>query len=89
MAMAARDLSHEAIIALVHDRPELWDSECPGYADRVMKRLKWEEVYRFLTPNWDNMSASEQDSRGECYICYVYVVYVDHSTIQAEDLPRK
>ncbi|XP_077348571.1 uncharacterized protein LOC143997059 [Lithobates pipiens] len=64
-SMAARDISHEAIIALVQARPELWDSECPGYADRVLKRAKWEEVYKYVTPNWDEMSATEQDNRGK------------------------
>ncbi|XP_040191378.1 uncharacterized protein LOC120940360 isoform X2 [Rana temporaria] len=64
-SMAARDISHEAIIALVHARPELWDPECPGYADRVLKRSKWEEVYKFVTPNWDEMSATDQDNRGK------------------------
>ncbi|XP_077339279.1 uncharacterized protein LOC143983449 isoform X1 [Lithobates pipiens] len=71
-SMAARDISHEAIIALVQARPELWDSECPGYADRVLKRAKWEEVYKYVTPNWDEMSATEQDNRGECKVCCVY-----------------
>ncbi|PIO30118.1 hypothetical protein AB205_0216730, partial [Aquarana catesbeiana] len=61
--MVARDISHEAIIAPVHARPELWDSECPGYADRVLKRSKWEEV--FVTPHWDDLSATEQDNRGK------------------------
>ncbi|PIO29221.1 hypothetical protein AB205_0154760 [Aquarana catesbeiana] len=63
--MAARDISHEAIIALVHAPPDLWDSECPEYADQVLKRSKWEEVYRFVTPHWDDMSATEQDNRGK------------------------
>ncbi|PIO04833.1 hypothetical protein AB205_0107100 [Aquarana catesbeiana] len=61
--MAAQDISHEAIIALVHARLELRDSECPGYANRMLKRSKWEEVYRYVTPNWDDMSATEQDNR--------------------------
>ncbi|PIO04836.1 hypothetical protein AB205_0107100 [Aquarana catesbeiana] len=63
--MAAQDISHEAIIALVHARLELRDSECPGYANRMLKRSKWEEVYRYVTPNWDDMSATEQDNRGK------------------------
>lgn len=59
------DISLEQLISMVHERPELWDTECPRYSDRYRKKKVWDEVCAMLTPDWAILSERQKKQRGE------------------------
>ncbi|KAM5141726.1 uncharacterized protein ACMZJ9_015428 [Mantella aurantiaca] len=59
------DISLERLISVVHERPELWDSECPRYSDRYRKKKVWDEVCALLTPDWHILSDRHKKQRAK------------------------
>lgn len=53
---------------MVHERPELWDTECPRYSDRYRKKKVWDEVCELLTPDWAILSDRQKKQRGENHL---------------------
>ncbi|XP_040177472.1 golgin subfamily A member 6-like protein 22 [Rana temporaria] len=61
----ARDVSHERLIQLVHVRPALWDKRSAEYSDRNTISVKWEEIFKEVTPNWLSLSSKQRRIRGD------------------------
>ncbi|XP_077322635.1 uncharacterized protein LOC143956296 isoform X1 [Lithobates pipiens] len=59
------DISLEQLISMVHERPELWDTECPRYSDRYRKKKVWDEVCALLTPDWAILSERQKKQRAK------------------------
>ncbi|XP_075715513.1 uncharacterized protein LOC142750394 [Rhinoderma darwinii] len=54
------DMEVSALINLVHNRPEIWDTSIAAYSDRNAHEEGWTYVCRGLYPEWDGMLEREQ-----------------------------
>ncbi|XP_077346159.1 uncharacterized protein LOC143989762 [Lithobates pipiens] len=57
------DVSQNQLIEVIQNHVQLWDKSHELYPDRIAKQRTWENVAKELTPNWEDLSRSQQESR--------------------------
>uniref|UniRef100_A0A8C5PFU2 TRAF interacting protein n=1 Tax=Leptobrachium leishanense TaxID=445787 RepID=A0A8C5PFU2_9ANUR len=58
--MACPEIDVERLIAAVAEHPELWDTACDLYKDKIKKSSAWVAVSRVVYPEFDTWSDREQ-----------------------------
>lgn len=54
----------EKLILEVEPRPCLWDVSSSDYHDKHMKSLEWNSIAAILYSDWENLSISQKEERG-------------------------
>lgn len=54
----------ELLINAVKERPALFDKSNKDYANKIIKKNLWGEVYSVVIENWDVLSEEERKTKG-------------------------
>ncbi|XP_053619199.1 uncharacterized protein LOC128680225 [Plodia interpunctella] len=65
MAMKKFKYNVKDLLNCVRERPCLWDRSLESYRDKVERRTAWEEIFKILDENYEQMSPEEQHWMGE------------------------
>ncbi|XP_077309312.1 uncharacterized protein LOC143997521 [Lithobates pipiens] len=57
------DVSQNNLIEVIQNYVQLWDKSHELYPDRIAKQRTWENLAKDLTPNWEDLSRSQQETR--------------------------
>ncbi|XP_077328224.1 uncharacterized protein LOC143962713 [Lithobates pipiens] len=57
------DVTQNQLIEVIQNHVQLWDKSHELHSDRIAKQRTWENVAKELTPNWEDLSRFQQESR--------------------------
>lgn len=74
--MSAIKVNIEHLIALVEERPVIWDKTCEEYKFRNLKTAAWDEICSILIENFKDLSIAEKNEKGNSFFLFLYYLII-------------